>query len=183
MILTTLQISYSFLLSACILCSHSQIIRYQSHLVVTGRCGFLGIASNLETASRGARVLRIRGGRRRKSKKVNDIGSTVRRKGEDYPPPGAPAPDKQEATTCDNDPILQRLQDMMFEIHPNTPEGRQMLSMEPIPRVLDSEGESMEAELLHQAPVVIMNATNCVECFAPSIVAHRLWEAAEVRYK
>jgi hypothetical protein len=105
-----------------------------------------------------------------------DPRQLVRREGEDYPLPGMPAADSE----CDGDPILQRLQSIMVEVDADSPEGRRMLSTAPVPRMLDSEGDSLEVELLHQAPCVVLNPERAAEDLRPAIVARRLWEAAEV---
>jgi hypothetical protein len=118
-------------------------------------------------------LLRARGG----GAKVRfDPRQLVRREGEDYPAPGTPAADSE----CGGDPILQHLQSITVELDADSPEGRRLLSTAPVPRVLDSEGDSVEVELLHQEPCVVLNPERAAEHFRPGIVARRLWEAAEV---
>ncbi len=105
-----------------------------------------------------------------------DPRQLVRREGEDYPAPGTPAVDSE----CRGDPILQHLQSITVELDADSPEGRRLLSTAPVPRVLDSEGDSVDVELLHQEPCVVLDPESAAEDLRPAIVARRLWEAAEV---
>jgi hypothetical protein len=119
-------------------------------------------------------LLRICGG----GKVRFDPRQLVRREGEDYPAPGSPAADSE----CRGDPILQHLQSITVELDADSPEGRRLLSTAPVPRILDSEGDSVEVELLHQEPCVVLNPESAAEDLRPAIVARRLWEAAEVSH-
>ncbi len=125
-------------------------------------------------------LLHIRGGRGKRRFQEIDLRSCVRTEDGEYPMPGSPAVDAAAAAANLRDPVLQHLQNITVELDPDTIQGRQLLSVAPVPRIVDSDGESMEAELLFQTPLVVADPAGCAELYKPEVVARRLWQAAEV---